>query len=564
MEYLEPEEVIMQRTKRWEKAFAALSDFERWQYDCGGKMRAAAGGFQHYQITVNPPDSDLLLEDKDFQAHAGRQAMPLDQIILVPERASVETAKGDWIVGHNLQVSMRVVFFTHPAAPTAIGCLVNGKPKILPVDNDKESVADWLDNIRNRNELAGLEIPAALKTAFKKSIKLAAKTTSRAPSLLPQPTFYEARTGATAISDGRDLCDWRGIDGMIAMLHAPKNSIMQTRFEPCALLLSWWGSPSGAQLETLQAELQNLEFDALVTYFVCLSWAIEEYQVSTSIDSLIEAIGRGTDARRSTKARAVWRAKVWRWLCVFDSLAVIGARPGVWKELPDGNGKRALIDADKLYSRDALLKIIGTRDTEQGTFDNSAPPKEVSFVAGAWVNQWRGNREILSNFGNVRAIASIPRGKPSGAWAACIGFALDQKWREQAAKTPVIELKKDERKIVTQRFKPFTRRVLLAQLWRSDDDVLKILESVNPERAREYWRTAISLLQKQGIIGFYKEIKPLPAEREGWQKKWLDQPLDIRPTGDNWANAITISKSATAARKRGRKKIGAKAVLTTE
>jgi hypothetical protein len=376
----------------------------------------------------------------------------------------------------------------------------------------------------------------------------------QAPRALPQPTFYEARTGATAISDGRDLRDWNPIEGMMAMLHAPKDSIMQTRFEPCSLLLGWWGKPAGAELETLQCELQKLEFDALVTYFVCLSWAVEEYQVTASLDSIIEAIGRGTDARRSTKARQALRAKVWRWMLLFDSLAVIGARRGTWREPRDGDKKRAKMDADKLYSRDALLKIIGTRATEQGTFDNSAPPKEVTFVAGPWVNQFRGNREILSDFGNVRAIASIPRGKPSGAWAACIGFALNQKWREQAATAPVTRTTRGTKKIATQKFRPFTRRVLLAQLWRSEVNPEEILKGTNPERAKEYWEAAVVILKKDGIIGIYKEIEPLAEGRQDWQDAWLDQPLDIRPAGDSRRDAIEIHQSAETARKRGRKK----------
>lgn len=377
---------------------------------------------------------------------------------------------------------------------------------------------------------------------------------SRLPEHFPQPTFYESRCQATAISDGPDLRDWGVVEGMIAMLHAPKDSDMQTRFEPCSLLLGWWGKPTGAELGTLQSELQSLEFDALVTYFVCLSWAIEKYQVTTSLDSIIESIGRGTDARRSTKERAKWRAKVWRWMLLFHSLAVIGARPGTWREPRDGDKPRKKIDPGKLYSRDAMLQIIGQRATEQGTFDNSAPPKEITFVAGAWVNQWRGNREMLSDFGNVRTIASIPRGKPSGAWAACIGFALHQKWREQAASAPVSRITKGDKKVITQKFRPFTRRVLLTQLWRSDVDPKEILKGDHPERAKEYWDAAIGILRKDNIIGIYKEIQPLPTEREGWQDAWLDQLLDIRPTGDNRKDAIEIHQSAEAARKRTRKK----------
>lgn len=411
----------------------------------------------------------------------------------------------------------------------------------------------WAKDVNTRNKLLELTPPDGAATPTRDRAS-SSKSLIKAPPHLPQPTFYEARSGATAVSDGRDLRDWNAIEGMIAMLHAPKGSDMQTRFEPCSLLLSWWGKPTGAELEILKHELQNLEFDALKTYFVCLSWAIGNHQVSTSLDSIIEAIGRGTDARRKGQ-RAIWREKIWRWMLIFDSLSVIGARPGTWREPRDGDKKREKMDPDKLYSRDALLKIIGTRATEQGTFDNSAPPKEITFVAGAWVNEFRGNREILSDFGNVLTIARISCGKPSGAWASCIGFALNQKWREQASRAPVtIITKEDDKKVIMQKFSPFTRRILLGQLWRSDVDPKKILDSKDPARAKEYWDAAIEILRKDGIIGIYQEIKSLPTEREGWKDAWLDQPLDIRPIGDARKDAIEIYQKAQEARKRTRKK----------
>ncbi len=113
---------------------------------------------------------------------------------------------------------------------------------------------------------------------------------------------------------------------------------------------------------------------------------------------------------------------------------------------------------------------------------------------------------------------------------------------------------KGDKKALTQKFRPFTRRVLLAQLWRSDVDPEEILKSVNPERAKEYWESAIEILKKEEVIGIYREIKPLPEEREGWQDAWLDQPLDIRPTGESRKNAITVYQSAQAAQKRTHKK----------
>lgn len=391
------------------------------------------------------------------------------------------------------------------------------------------------------------------------------------PDRLPQRTFFEARAMATAISDGRDLRNWAAIQGVTAMLHDAKGSYkMQTRFEPGALLMGAWGITNNApEIEHLKNELQALELDALVTFHVCLSGALEKPELDTSIDGIIAAIGRDADARRSKENRALWRGKVWRWLCLFDSLAVFGARPGVWKEPRDAENKRARIEPQKLYSQDALLKIIGQRGTEPGAIENRAVPQEVVLVAGPWARQFRGNREMLAEFGTLRTIASIPRGKPSGAWATCIGLMLQQRWREQAAKCEVQTVKVTrksadgdsvEKRVLTQEFKPFTRRALLLDTWRSDDDVMKILESDTPRRAKAYWEQAIKILQELEIIGIYRESKPLKAGAYGWQDEWLDQSLDIRPAGDNRKNAIAIGHAAIAAKKRTRKATTKKSV----
>ena len=144
-----------------------------------------------------------------------------------------------------------------------------------------------------------------------------------------------------------------------------------------------------------------------------------------------------------------------------------------------------------------------------------------------------GNREILSNLGDLRVIAQISRGQPSSAWASCIGFALQQKWREKAAKSPLGKNKNgDEKDVPSQTFPPITRRVLLTHLWRSEFDPVEMLDGEHPERVKGYWDSAIEQLKKLNIVGYYKETTPLLGVAYGWQKAWLDQQLDIRPTGE--------------------------------
>lgn len=394
-----------------------------------------------------------------------------------------------------------------------------------------------------------LAIPEEIKKAI-------AKKSARAilPAVLSQPTFLEARQFANAISDGRDLRNWDTIQGAVALLHSPPYAKHGTRFEPNSLMLNWWGV-SITEPQALYDELGRLDFDAVILFQVTLSAILhtEKARLSNiSLDSIIKLIGRDTDARRSKKSREEWRYKVWRWLVIFDSMAVYGTRSGTWKE-PGSNGdKREKMDEQALYSRDPLIRIVGTRDTEQGTFDGSAPPKEVSIVPGEWLMKFHGNREILSDMGNVLQIAEIARGKPSGAWAACAGLMLNQLWREEAARAERGRTSRGkETKTVVLKFRPFTRRELLGGTVRSDYDVNAVLsDSKNGHRARDYWVEAVKELQKRKIIGHYSELKSPP--NNDWREEWLDQPLDIRPMAETLENALIIHDAAVEAKKRSK------------
>lgn len=370
------------------------------------------------------------------------------------------------------------------------------------------------------------------------------------PRALPYPTFGEAKAGALAISDGRDGRDWRSIEGAIAVLHAPSRASHQVRFEPNNLLVTWWGKPL-TNPETLWDELKKMDMDSVMLYQVTLANILfdPKARFTASLDELIKAIGREGEAKRSAQSRAEWRQKVWRTLLLFDSLSVIGARNGTWREPGSAGETRAKMPADKLISRDPLFRIIGTRETEQGSFDKSEPPKEVSLVPGEWLMQFHGNREMLSDFGDVLKIAAIPRGKAAGNWAACIGLILTQLWRERAAKAT----RKRAGSAQTLDFGSFTRRQLLAKTLRSDHDVDTLIN--DPEgrgaRVRGYWKAAIQELKNADVIGHYAEGEE--PGHEDWRERWLDQPLDIRPK-TAMQNALEINASATKARARTTRK----------
>jgi hypothetical protein len=173
----------------------------------------------------------------------------------------------------------------------------------------------------------------------------------------------------------------------------------------------------------------------------------------------------------------------------------------------------------------------------------------VSAVAGPWLDQLRENEKVLQYFGDIQKLAAIPAGKPSGAWAQSLGLALNQLWREQAARAEV-RYAGEENKL-TVAFKPFTRSQLLG-MFRAEPWVEDILESSNPQRAQDYWKESIRILRfDTSIIGHYSELDEMPKSRKGWQVFWLNQQrLDIRPKQDDATAVAEISRNAARAKRK--------------
>jgi hypothetical protein len=461
-----------------------------------------------------------------------------------------EKAPGGMLPG--VPAEGRTVQTTLYPMQNGIAFMVDGLAEVLILDPGFETTL--LSAIAERNRLIDLVPPPDIEKVIAKDRAIEkSKSSTVLPARLPQPTFIESRATINAISDAKDGKNWSEVGGALALLHRPGKTSHQVRFEPNTLIRSWWSNPS-PNVGTLWDELSQLEFDAVVTFQVTLAMILHDPKArwTVAIDDIIKLIGRDTDARRSAKSRHEWRYKIWRWLVVFDSWAIVGARPGRrWREPAARGEKRAIIPTEKLMSRDPLIRIVGQQGADQGSFDNSEPPKEVSIVPGEWLMQFHGNREILADFGDVLSIASIARGKPSGAWAACAGFMLQQLWREEASRATRKRVSKDkDSKEETLVFRAFTRRELLAGTLRSEHDIQELLKDPKSGyRARDYWNSAIKELKKKGVIGYYLEGKEPPCN--DWREGWLDQPLYIRPKGARLEAALEISRKARSARSRG-------------
>jgi hypothetical protein len=365
-----------------------------------------------------------------------------------------------------------------------------------------------------------------------------------------------------AITDGPSLRRWEIIKGEVAMRHAIPNKSFQTKFTK-GRLPDWWLGGQDVTCADIEGLLKTFNVSTALLMHAVLDSTIEDGRVTADIDNLIRMIGWKP---RSVTEREQMRRKVWSWMLAFDAMEVHGKRPGQYRD-------RMTKEVHDLTSADPLIAITGRRyaDSQQMCLDRSEVPVEVTWVAGEWLERFRNDKRIVTHFGNIRKIATIPAGKPSGAWAQSIGMALNQRWREGSADAEVKSDGNGQHK--TARFsRSFTRFELLDMFPVAPPipTVIEVLQSPNPLRAIKYWEDAVSTLQRCGVIGkkleCYTEIDPFPLKdgkpkcREGWQQFWLyEQRLDIRPNPDGTEQVAKISTQArkvrrAIAQKRSRKR----------
>jgi hypothetical protein len=216
-------------------------------------------------------------------------------------------------------------------------------------------------------------------------------------------------------------------------------------------------------------------------------------------------------------------------------------------------------------SQDPLLLV--TPWLEEGTqlaFDAGDVPLRVSLFPGPMLADFHGDRSVLQDCGTLLAISAIPAGKPSGAWARAIGFALQQLWREGAARAEYGRVGDTAR--ATAHFKPFTRRKLL-ELFPPEPSVQDILNSNDPARAVGFWETAIATLRtgENRIIGHYAGAKGAKLRdwrkdrpRKGWADAWLTEELDIRPIAEAAEELSAIATSRKTKTRKRNKEVGSR------
>lgn len=410
-----------------------------------------------------------------------------------------------------------------------------------------------------------------------KNLERESGTQTVAPQLIPQITSPEMYALGAALADGPSQHKWEPIIDESAMVHSEASSTHQVRLTVSQGMTDWWDAPG---LDHLQSLVAGSGKQSYVLACVCFYWLFDRaryrdlngvtLEITTTLDDLIEHIGRGDDARRSKAKREEWRQRVWEWLLLFEGLKVIGTRKGKYT---DSKGKPII-----LTTRDAMIRITGkSYKGQQVKLDGSTPPYEVTWVPGPWFKDILAlpkekRSQIIQNIGNVYKIGEIPAGRPSGDWAQSIGLALNQYWREWASRTNVVQTGETEDGLKRQTVhlpNSLTRYQLLSR-FRCDPWVEDILSTDKPYRAQEYWKEAIQILVGQDVISYYAEsdfktgkmssrlkferVEPTSGlPRKGWAEFWLyHQKLDIRPKEETTVQIKQISQTATK-RKRRRK-----------
>lgn len=323
------------------------------------------------------------------------------------------------------------------------------------------------------------------------------------PLVHPQQTFEEAKDTAIAISDHRDehrRMEWRSISGEASFWRVFPNGL-ELKFVPSP----HWPEGEGRSPESIFSVLSECDQRTVICFHFVLGTVIRHSGPPTiRLDDLLTQLRL---VPRSAAQRSEMRTTVWRWLLVFDSMWVVGQRNGVYR---DPLTKERL----DLRSEDALVKITGLRRV-QGESDDVAPI-EVMLIAGPWLRRLRSYRHVLPNIGNIDKIARIAAGetrsgKVTRAWAQSIALALNQLWREQAARADVHRVGAERR--LTVKFKPFTRRQLLS-MFPPSPGVTTVLDSGHPKRAVGYWDGAMSALQREGFIRQPRELTSPPVPRQ--------------------------------------------------
>jgi hypothetical protein len=304
-------------------------------------------------------------------------------------------------------------------------------------------------------------------------------------------------------------------------------------------MVGWDDLQVEEKMTRLQAELMTVNIETVFLLQVTTGLALENEWVNISIDDLMKAMGWKP---RDVRAREAMRLLVWRWLLIIEASEVTGQRKGKYHD--SLTKKQLLIEFWTPFIKITGIEYEAGREQRP---DKMESPLRVSFVAGDTLNKYRNNRQVVSGIGDVLQVASLPNGKPTGAWARGISLALNQLWRVNAKNGH----RDNDR---TVKFSRHLTRSELLRMYRAAPTVESAIDGPNPRRAIDYWYGAIEKVRRLGFISHYEEmgrsLPPIERRTRADYIYWLyEQPLDIRPAEDTTKDILEIAEKVTRSRK---------------
>lgn len=363
--------------------------------------------------------------------------------------------------------------------------------------------------------------------------------TEQLPVHMTQYTYEECRYVCSAFSGSLASWSYSCDDnaGLCAEHHSDSHFVCQLQFR--RILLD--GPLSGANLRTTSDAKKLLEqkyFDRIMLLQLMQQAAILKTDEPVLLDEFVNKL---FDCR-SKLERQKMRAWVWDNMRIWCAIRLHGKRGGrKWTDVTSAENPRP--ELELTFRGEPLISI-----TDYSTVWSDGPetPFAVGFNMGLVGKAAKKNPAILTYFGSLDAVLAIPAGRIAGAWARCILYTLQQKWRECAKGATV-----DAEQSASQRY-IFTRRQLLCGLFQPNPEfsLTTLLASKHAVRAIEYFDAAMKILMPNcggGQVESYEELGEVPGVRRGpsnrWED-WLDQKLVIRPCDKYQKDALAIADSA--------------------
>lgn len=255
--------------------------------------------------------------------------------------------------------------------------------------------------------------------------------------------------------------------------------------------------------------------------------------ITVEVDEILEAMGR-----RRVDGAAKWnqaRCMIRQRLLEISYAAVVGQRKKTYMD----KATNAKIDT---YQNEALF-VVHDQETEwlygQRSFDGSGIPVRLVIVGGSLWQRMARYDQMRQYIGEVRHLAKLPIGQPSGQWAFCILRAALQMAREKR----------------TRRFEATRGELLLT--FPPDETPQQLWDKGKTDKIKPRWGDAERLLRREvGLL--LTEPPPLDVARR-WLEPYLAQKVLVEVSESLMGDADLPALAATAAShaaKEGKRKPG--------